>query len=344
MHVTIESPYRLHSELRRQPDIKEVPLSSLDVTPEAADLVEEAWIAGVLADVLPESAESVRARIEPVFSDEPLVERIKVHLQAGRNGSAAEYSAEFKGGRWNRTEKRRLIQLREEGTLGENESAYRMLVALPAGKAPDMEPPVLQSPPIVDGTLEQFGFRETGTGEFVPDRPILINQRLETDSVAACVAAGSRETGGAALGAFVRLPEPLPHTSTRIVTLLTTCLEDRRHSGKVNEWSISPEALAESAQIAQMRGLGETVLTVIHTHGWSTECGKCNENANCPLAECTLVSLLDYQVLETLFPGKATVMPIAGRKLGAPGKQPVLEVHAWRGGEMRPMRWMRYVD
>jgi hypothetical protein len=53
---------------------------------------------------------------------------------------------------------------------------------------------------------------------------------------------------------------------------------------------------------------------------------------------------MDYLVLETLFPGKATVMPIAGRKLGAPAQQPVLEVHAWRGGEMRPMRWMRYVD
>jgi hypothetical protein len=237
-----------------------------------------------------------------------------------------------------------VLQLREEGTLGENESAYRMLVALPTSKAGEIEPPVLQPPPIVDGTLEQLGVRELGMGEFVSDRPILINQRLETDSVAACVAAGARETGGAALGLFLRLPEPLPRTSTRIVTLLTTCLEDRRHAGKVNEWSISPQALAESEQIARMRGLGESVLTVIHTHGWSAECGKCNENANCPLAECSLVSLMDYQVLETLFPGKATVMPIAGRKLGAPGQQPVLEVHAWRGGEMRPMRWMRYVD
>jgi hypothetical protein len=86
------------------------------------------------------------------------------------------------------------------------------------------------------------------------------------------------------------------------------------------------------------------VLTVVHSHGWSTECGKCNENAACPLAECTLVSHSDYQVLETLFPGKSTVMPIVGRKLGAPGKQPVLAMHAWRGGEMRPLRFQRYAD
>jgi hypothetical protein len=56
------------------------------------------------------------------------------------------------------------------------------------------------------------------------------------------------------------------------------------------------------------------------------------------------VSLLDYQVLETLFPSKSTVMPIAGRKLGTEGKRPVLEIHAWRGGEMRPIRWQRYVE
>ena len=97
-------------------------------------------------------------------------------------------------------------------------------------------------------------------------------------------------------------------------------------------------------QPADLRGLGETVVTVVHSHGWSTECGKCNENANCPLAECTLVSLSDYQVLETLFPGKGTVMPIVGRRLGAPGKQPVLALHAWRGGEMRPLRFQRYAD
>jgi hypothetical protein len=53
---------------------------------------------------------------------------------------------------------------------------------------------------------------------------------------------------------------------------------------------------------------------------------------------------MDYQVLESLFPGKSTVMPIAGRRLGATGNRPVLEIHAWRGGQVRPIRWQQYLD
>lgn len=343
MQVDIDCPWQFASELHREPDADGIPLSSEDATEHVLELVEDAFVDGVLADVLPESPEQVRARVEPVFSRDRIVDRIETHLEAVCNGSAAEYRARFSSGRWNRTRYPRLLQLREEGTLAKEENAFHSLSAVP-GKSKLSQPPLLQAPPIINGTLEQFGISELGAGDLMPDRPILINQRLETDSVTACVAAGARETGAAALGAIVRLPEPLPNTSTPIVTLATTCIEDRRHSGQVNEWSISPEALAESAQIAELRGFGESVITVIHSHGWSTECGKCNENANCPLAECTHVSLMDYQVLETLFPGRATVMPIVGRKLGADGKQPVLAMHAWRGGEMRPVRFRRYVD
>jgi hypothetical protein len=298
----------------------------------------------VLAGVLPDLPAALHARIEPVFARDSFVERIKVVLRAGDNGTVAEHTVEFSGGRWNRMRHQRLQQLRDEGTLGNDETAFHALVALPAREPTAIAVPVLQSPPIIDGTLEQFGVRSLGDGELTPDRPILINARLEADSIAACLSAGARETGAAVLGVFVRLPEPLPNTSTRIVTLLTTCIEDARHAGQVNEWSISPDALAASARIADLRGFGESVVTVVHSHGWSTECGNYNENAKCPLAECTLVSLSDYQVLETLFPGKATVMPIVGRKLGAPGKKPVLAMHAWRGGEMRPLRFQRYAD
>lgn len=344
MRIVIENNHNFSSELRRRADLDDVPLSTEDVTQSVADLVDEAYVDGVLADVLPPATDEVVATIEPVFKTAPLVDQIDIHLRAGRNGSSAEFRKQFTTGRWSRTRQQRLLQLRQEGTLAEGESAYHMLIGLPSSSGSHLRPPALQSPPIVDGTLEQFGFREFGEGEFVPDRPILVNHRMAEDAVNACLAAGARETGGTALGAIVRLSEPLPNTTTRIVTLLTTCLEDTRHAGKVNEWSISPEALAEGQQIADMRGMGESVMTVVHTHGFSTECGNCNENANCPLAECTHVSLLDYQVMETLFPGKSTLMPIAGRKLGAPGKRPVLEIHAWRGGEMRPVRWRRYRD
>jgi hypothetical protein len=343
MELSIDCPWQFASELHREPGARGIPLSSEDATGHVLELMDEAFVGGILADALPQRPERLHVQVEPMFSRESIVDRIEMRLDARCNGSAAEYRARLSGGRWSRTWYQRLLQLREEGTLAKDESAYQALTALPA-KGPQAEPPLIQAPPIIDGTLEQFGVVDLGTGELVPDRPILINQRLETDSVAACLAGGGRETGAAALGVLLRLPEPLPGTSTRIVTLLTTCIEDRRHSGQVNEWSISPDALAESAQIADLRGFGETVITVIHSHGWSSECGKCNENANCPLAECTHVSLMDYQVLETLFPGRATVMPIVGRKLGAEGQQPVLAIHAWRGGEMRPLRFQRYLD
>lgn len=344
MQCEINCPWRFMSELHRDSQPGGVPLSSVDVTADLADLLDEALVGSVLAGTLPEQPAAIHADIEPIFARDALVDRIRIRLRSGENRAAADHAVEFTGGRWNRTRHQRVRQLREEGTLGAEETAFHALVALPANGGPAFQPPPLQPPPFVDGSLEQFGVCSLGPGELTPDRPILINARLEADSIAACLGAGAQETGAAVLGALVRLPEPLPHTSTRIVTLLTTCIEDPRHTGQVNEWSISPDALAASAQIADLRGLGETVLTVVHSHGWSTECGKCNENAACPLAECTLVSSSDYQVLETLFPGKSTVMPIVGRKLGAPGKQPVLAMHAWRGGEMRPLRFQRYAD
>lgn len=344
MSLTIECRWSFASELYRDSAATGVPLSSTDISEHLPDLLEEAWISGVLAGVLPETPDGLSARIEPVFARDAIVERIRVQLRSGRNGAAAEHVVEFSGGRWNRTRHQRLQQLREEGTLASDQTAFHTIVALPARDAPPVAAPVLQSPPIIEGTLEQFGVRNVQAGELTPDRPLLVNARLEAEALAACRAAGARETGAAVLGAFVRLPARLPNTSTCIVTILNAMIEDPRHVGQVNEWSISPEALDDSARIADLRGLGETVVTVVHSHGWSNDCGNCNENANCPLAECTLVSLSDYQVLDTLFPGKATVMPIVGRRLGAPPKQPVMAMHAWRGGEMRPLRYQRYTD
>jgi hypothetical protein len=143
---------------------------------------------------------------------------------------------------------------------------------------------------------------------------------------------------------MIRLPEPLPGTQTRTVTILSATVVDNRHVGEVSKFTFSPEALAEADKISRIRDAGETVMTAFHTHGWGSSCGNCNQNEGCPLTQCTQLSVQDYEVLESLFPGKATLMPIAGRKLGAEGRRPVLEIHAWRGGQMRPLRWQQYRD
>ena len=106
----------------------------------------------------------------------------------------------------------------------------------------------------------------------------------------------------------------------------------------------SSQALAEAQQVAHMRGLNEEVITVFHSHGWGTGCDRCNESSTCALPSCSFVSLQDYEVLESMFPGKSTVMPIAGRKLGAPPGKPILEIHGWSGGGMRPLRWATYSE
>ena len=339
-----ENEHRFFLEMRRTADLTGVPLSSQDVTDDLLDLVEETFVTGLLSGMLPEIIDSVEVRIEPYYQQLPLVSKINVHLRARSEGVIAEFSQDFKTGRWSRTATRRLLQLREEGTLAKSETAYPIFVALPVSGSPGFDFPALQTPPIVDGTVEDVGCRELGPGKLDPYRPVLVNQRFLTDTSDACVGAGVNETGGATLGMIMRLPQPLPGTSTRIVTILTMWVPDQRHTGQLNQWTINPEALLEAAKFAELRGMGESVITVTHTHGFNTECGNCNSNADCPLAECSHVSLMDYQVLETLFPGKSALMPIAGRRLGTAGNRPVLEIHAWRGGKLRPIRWQHYLD
>ena len=138
-----------------------------------------------------------------------------------------------------------------------------------------------------------------------------------------------------------RRPGPLPGTTTRLATLPTACLFDPRHAGEPARVTLDPKALVEAARVADLRGRGERVVTATHSHGWGTGCDNCNERA-CSLPSCTTVSVDDYVVLESLFPSKSTLLPIAGRKLGAPGRRPVLEVHAWRGGQVLPIPWRRF--
>jgi hypothetical protein len=163
---------------------------------------------------------------------------------------------------------------------------------------------------------------------------------LFADAVRRCEEAGSEETGGAVLGKLVRLPQPLPGTDTRIVTILASLVEDPRHVGTATGFHFSPEALAEAARIGDIRGLGESVLTVFHSHGWTPDCRNCDPSAGCSLPECS-PSLRDYEML-SLFPSKGTLMPIAGRKPGVQGERPVLCIHAWRGGQLQAIPWQQY--
>jgi hypothetical protein len=267
-----------------------------------------------------------------------------IEIEAEAAGERSAYQQTFAAGRWTRRSLKLLAELRQEGTLGHGDEPLAVLLAREDGGAPAPSLPRLAAPPISEQTIEDCGVRRLGAGRLVPDRAILLNERMVEEVIQRTIEGGPVETGAGVLGKIVKLPEPLPGTETRLVTVLSMALTDTRHAGALNLFTFSPEALAEADHIAQMRGFGEQVISVVHTHGWGTGCDNCNTNERCALAECSLLSLQDYRLLESLFPGKATLLPIAGRKLGAEGRRPVLEVHGWRGGQMRPLAWRSYQD
>jgi hypothetical protein len=341
MTIQVASDYEYYSELRSDAGMRGMPLATDDVTPEMAELVDELYTRAVLAEQLPYETNELQATIAPVWSIEPAVEQVEVTLASGRNGRGQSVSHTFARGPWVRRAQHTVERLRGDGALGESEQAYRLLIALAvvAGAANRLNIPPLQPPPIVDQSLEDFGVERLGEGSLEPERPVLVNARLLEEAIDLCEAAGAMETGGAALGKIIRLPEPLPGTKTRIVTILSAMITDSRHIGSMTRFNISPEALVEAAEIADVRGRLERPISIVHTHGWG--CGDCNQKA-CLLAEC-FPSLQDYE-LESLFPTKALLLPIAGRKLGAAGRRPILQIHAWNGGELKPIRWQTYFE
>ncbi len=338
--IEIDIDHEFVHELRSPDDLAGVPLASERVAPLLGEIVDEAVAGAALADRVQQMPDALRVRIRPCFSTAPIVDAIEIELFS--DDEAAIYSQKFTSGPWIRDSQLAALQLREEGTLGENQTALQVLMAWEQ-EGVEVALPPLQLPTIVDGTLADFGVLKLGEGSLVPDRPVLINERFATEAVEQCIAADIVETGSAVYGQIVRLPHPLPGTSTRVVTILAGTVSDSRHVGEVNEHFFSPEALYETQQMCDLRGLGERVLTVFHTHGWNNACGNCNQSASCALSEAK-PSLQDYRLLATLFPGKATLMPIAGRKLGVEEKRPVLQVYAWRKGEMRPIRWQQFRD
>lgn len=343
MRIEVDCRYEFQQELRCESDLSGMPLYSESANAEVGDLVDEAFANGLLSESLPPELEALQVTIEPVWLAEPIVGGLDIVLQAPSNGSPRTYRQRFHTGRWYRDAQLRTLAYRSDGTLGADQTAYSMLLALRVERPASWKLPPLQAPPIREQELADCGVQSLLAGTLLPDRPVLVNRQFVEDAVRRCLEADTNETGGALLGKLIRLKQPLPNTQTRIVTILSASVDDERHVGRALSLAFSPEALAHAAQIAELRGLGETVQTVYHTHGWNKACGRCNESPDCPLAECH-PSLQDYQLLETLFPSKTTLMPIAGRKLGEPGRRPVLQIHAWRGGQMQAIPWIHYAD
>lgn len=339
MDITVINRHRWRLELRDRPDLTGLPLASRDVTDDLGDAIDEAITNGFLGEYLPAETPHVLARIAPRFKTSPVVERLDVAL--GPPDGDPRVTLPFTSGAWHRWSQRTASQLREEGTLAQEQPVYQLLLALPeAGDVP-IPLPALRAPEVREATLESCGVRQLLDGELTPDRPVLVSRRFEEDAIEQCERYQRVEIGAAALGRTVRLPEPLPGTRTRVVTLLSTLLFDERHRGDEAQFHFDPAALAEAQRMCDLRAQDESIITVFHTHGWG--CGECNQKTLCPIAEAK-PSLQDYQLLATLFPGKSTLMPIAGRKSGDVSRRPVLQVYAWRTGQMRPIRWQRYDD
>ncbi len=343
MQVTTDFPFELFTELSVDPELGATAIHRESAQSDVAELVEEAFVGGVLADTLLAHGGGVRVAVTPVWDQEPRAQALNVRITE-QGGEGRSFTRRFETGRWMRQAQRKTEQLVDEGTLEDGVRTYVHLLAEGKDNPPELSLAALQAPTITEQSLDEFGVRQLGDGEFCPDRPVLVNERMLEEILSHTEEAGAEETGGSTLGKMIKLDQPLPGTSTRIVTVLSASLMDARHNGSVARITFDPAALQEAAQVAQLRAKGETVLTAFHTHGWGTECGQCNQNTGCTLPSATLVSLDDYQVLECLFPSKATLMPIAGRKLGAPGTRPVLEIHAWRGGRMVSIPWRTYRD
>lgn len=344
MNIVVGCQYEFIHELRYGAELDSMPLYSETVMDDVADLIEETYVRGVLSEILPLEIDTLQVDVQPIWQHEPVAAGIRISLAAFRNGSAlTAVSQDFARGRWVRTANAVAIRKHEQGELAEGQAVHRVLLGMKRRNPPAVQLPPLAPPSFADQSLEACGVRALGAGCLVADRPVLVNQRLAADAIRCCEQAGTTETGGAVLGKIVRLRDPLPQTTTRFATLLSMVVEDPRHVGAPLSFTFSLEGLAEAATFGALRGFGETVQTAFHTHGWNGRCGNCNQDPRCPLAECH-PSLQDYQLLESMFSSKSTLLPIAGRKLGAPGRRPVLQIHAWRGGEMQPISWLEYYD
>ncbi len=333
------------AELTLSPERIEPAVHRTSIEDDLADLVDDALVGALLADEVSISPalDDVRIEIAPVWIEPPIAQGIEVSIITPGHGGACHRHA-FQSGRWLRRAKAKATELVAGGTIGEHENVYVRLVAEGRRQEAALRLGAGEPPDIVDQSLDELGVRELGAEPLCADRPVLVNSRMVEQILRETEAAGPTEVGGGVIGKIIRLEQPLPGTTTRVVTVLTAAVSDPRHAGTVARVTFDPDALANAAQVAALRARGERVLTAYHSHGWGTECGRCNHNHDCLIPSASYVSPDDYRVLESLFASKATVMPIAGRKLGAEVDRPVLEVHAWRAGRMEPIAWRAYQD
>ena len=185
MKVCLKSRYSYYSELRSNADRWSVPLSIEDVTPALSQLVEEAYVRGVLAEELPSETDQLDVEIEPHWSTEPTVERVEVTLSAGTNGDRHIVSHRFDRGPWVRSAESTAQRLRTEGSLTENEQVYRLLVALKTrdGAPREWVLPPLAPPPMIEQSAEELGACQFGDGSLEPDRPVLVSERLVQEAI-----------------------------------------------------------------------------------------------------------------------------------------------------------------
>ncbi|MBI4881882.1 MAG: Mov34/MPN/PAD-1 family protein [Planctomycetes bacterium] len=345
MDAAVVSQYGYRLELWSAPDGAWRRLKTRDATPDVADLVEEALVSGVLSEELPLEPDALAAEVLPVFSADPFVAEIEVRLEARLNGHARTISRRFAEGPWVRAALRDAALLRQGGGVRKDETVYRLLAAEAAAPEAASSVLALDAPRIAEHTLADLGVRGLGAGALDPERPILVHRRLVNEVLEWTREAGKAETGGALFGRLARLPAPLPGARTRVVTVLSAALRDARHAGAASSFDFSPAALLAAAEVAEERGAGESVLAVFHSHGWLAECASCAADAGkdhaCALPECE-PSLQDYVLLESLFPGKAALLPIAGRRPAGASQRLAFEVFAWRLGALRALPWQDY--
>lgn len=302
------------------------------------DLVDEVFADGVLSGRLPDRYDDAEAAVAPVWTEGDAVGELEVAVRVRAAGREHRHGYRCTAERWSRTAEVRRQALVAAGRLAEEETLRWSVTARRDGEPSCRRLPPLSVPPWVDGPLEEHGIRLPPEWSPDPARPVLLERRLVLEILQGTMDGGYNEAGGAVLGKIVRLPEPLPGTETRLVTVLTAGVSDGRHRGTPGRLHFDPQALIDAAAEARRRGRGESVLTAWHSHGWSAGCRHC-QRPDCPLPHVGQVSVDDYRVLESLFPSKATLMPIAGRLPGADGDRPALIVYRWHGGVLRPLVW-----
>jgi len=317
-------------------------LRQQSVGPDLVGLADEGFLDGFLSGRLPAEYDDVRATVAPCLAGAAETAHRGVDLEVALAVAAAgaQYTHTYRctTERWGRTAQYWQLALAQQGQLADDAATVWSLVLQRRRAAAGWPLPPLCTPRVISSSLEAQGIRLLSTCTPDPDRPVLFERRIVLEILQQTIDAGCNEAGGALLGQLLRLPAPLPGTNTPLVTVFTAAVADQRHKGTPGALRFDPQALVDSSLECQRRGKGEAVLTAWHSHGWSSDCRHCTK-PDCPLPHVGQVSLDDYRVLESLFPSKATLMPIAGRLPGAESSLPALLVYRWQGGVMRPLVW-----